>query len=165
MMRYSFECGPFSLVLDFKGDVLVRLSLLGDESLPPLPPCQAKGWLEGYFQGKEEALGLPPLALEGSAFETGVWRSLLRIPRGRVMTYASFAEMAAGSRRYARAVGEALGRNPLPLLYPCHRVIASDGALGGFLYGAKMKKALLLQEGVIFLGDKVVLGEGTIFLP
>ncbi len=81
------------------------------------------------------------------------------------MTYASFAEMAMGSRRYARAVGGALGRNPLPLLYPCHRVIASDGTLGGFLYGAKMKKALLLQEGVIFLGDKVLLGEGTIFLP
>lgn len=80
------------------------------------------------------------------------------------MTYASFAELATGSCLKARAVGQALGRNPLPILFPCHRVVASDLSLGGFAYGAAMKKALLLREGILFKGDKVVPGEGT-FLP
>jgi methylated-DNA-[protein]-cysteine S-methyltransferase len=70
-----------------------------------------------------------------------------RIPRGQVRSYSSLAA-AAGNPRAARAAGQAMARNPVPIIIPCHRVIASDGSLGGFGGGLEMKRALLELEGV-----------------
>ena len=161
--RYLFETEGFYLLLDFEGESLTRITFGMGKGLPRLPDGLSRDFLEAYFLGEEET-PFPKAGLTGTTFELDVWRSLLKIPRGHLMTYASFAEMAFGSRKYARAVGQALGRNPLPILFPCHRVVASDLSLGGFAYGAAMKKALLLREGILFKGDKVVPGEGT-FLP
>lgn len=82
-------------------------------------------------------------------FQRRVLSQLMRIPRGRVTTYGRLAEKSRASRG-ARAVGNALAMNPYPLIIPCHRVIRSDGSLGGFGGGLKMKKDLLVLEGITF---------------
>lgn len=159
--RYLFGTDGFSLLLDFEKDALTRISFSSEEGLPLLPSGPAREFLERYFRGEEEA-PFPKALPKGTSFELRAWRFLRKIPRGHLMTYASFSEMAFGSRKFARALGQALGRNPLPLLYPCHRVVLSDLSLGGFAYGTDMKKALLRREGILLMGDKVVPGEGTI---
>jgi len=84
--------------------------------------------------------------LEGTAFQRAVWLGLLAIPRGQTISYAELA-LRVGRPGAARAVGQALGANPVPLLLPCHRVVATNG-LGGFGGGLPMKKTLLRSEGV-----------------
>jgi methylated-DNA-[protein]-cysteine S-methyltransferase len=79
-------------------------------------------------------------------FEQAVYRVVARIPRGRTMTYAQVAR-AIGRPRAVRAVGNALNRNPFAPRVPCHRVVRSDGSLGGFADGPRKKKRLLRAEG------------------
>ncbi len=88
-----------------------------------------------------------------TAFEQRVYDQCRRIPKGKVATYKDIAQ-AIGSRAY-RAVGQALHKNPFAPEVPCHRVIASDGTLGGFASGLKNKRALLEQEGVQILKGKI----------
>jgi len=83
----------------------------------------------------------------GTAFQRAVWQELASIPRGRTISYAELARRV-GRPGAARAVGQAVGANPVPILLPCHRVVASDGGLGGFGGGLPMKKTLLRAEGV-----------------
>lgn len=87
-------------------------------------------------------------------FEQAVYDTLVTIPAGSVLTYAQMAA-AIGRPRAARAVGQALARNPHPVAVPCHRVVRSDGALGGYsgAGGTSAKRALLEAEGVSFRGD------------
>jgi methylated-DNA-[protein]-cysteine S-methyltransferase len=91
---------------------------------------------------------LPPLDLTaGSTFQQEVWKALMRIPRGQVSTYSRLA-IALSRPKAARAVGQACGKNPVPVLIPCHRVLAADGTLGGFSGGLDWKLRLLSFEGV-----------------
>jgi methylated-DNA-[protein]-cysteine S-methyltransferase len=85
--------------------------------------------------------------VDGTPFQRSVWKALRDIPLGQTISYAEMARRV-GKPGASRAVGSALGRNPLPLLYPCHRVIAADGTIGGFGGGLEMKRLLLKQEGV-----------------
>jgi methylated-DNA-[protein]-cysteine S-methyltransferase len=87
-----------------------------------------------------------------------VWRALLRVKRGSVRTYQGLAK-DAGSPRAVRAVGQAMARNPLPIVVPCHRVIASGGALGGYTGGVARKRVLLGLEGVPVIGEQVQVGQ------
>jgi O-6-methylguanine DNA methyltransferase len=80
-------------------------------------------------------------------FSARVWRQIARIPRGEVRSYGRVAR-ALGKPEAVRAVGQACGRNPVPLLVPCHRVVASDGGLGGYTGGLETKRRLLALEGV-----------------
>ena len=89
-----------------------------------------------------------------SNFEKEVFEKVGQIPKGRVAAYKEIAR-AVGRENAARAVGNALAKNPLPIVVPCHRVIKSDLSLGNFSRGKKMKKSLLRSEGVEFKGDKV----------
>ncbi len=86
-------------------------------------------------------------------FNQRVWTITKRIPRGRVSTYKEIAH-ALGCKAY-RAVGQALNKNPYAPRVPCHRVVASDGSLGGFAHGAKRKKAMLQREGIQINGNKI----------
>jgi O-6-methylguanine DNA methyltransferase len=89
----------------------------------------------------------PPLDLaSGTPFQQAVWRALRRIAPGATQSYAGIAR-AVGSPGAARAVGQACGANPIPLLVPCHRVLASGGRLGGFSRGLAWKRKLLAREG------------------
>lgn len=87
--------------------------------------------------------------LPGTAFQHDVWRALLRIPRGQVRTYTELAKMA-GHPNAVRAVANAVGKNPLPPDIPCHRVVRTDGKLGGYSApgGLNEKRRLLASEGV-----------------
>jgi methylated-DNA-[protein]-cysteine S-methyltransferase len=101
--------------------------------------------LRAYFNGRD--VDFPDeLDLEGATFfQRKVWQAARLIPRGETRSYAWLAGRI-GQPRAARAVGQALGRNPLPVIVPCHRVLASDGGLGGFSGGLDMKRLLLGLE-------------------
>lgn len=85
------------------------------------------------------------LAVEGTEFQRSVWKALLNIPKASVVSYADVAR-AIGNPKAVRAVGSAVGANPLPLLIPCHRVIQSNGSLANFGWGDEMKLTLLKHE-------------------
>lgn len=90
---------------------------------------------------------LPPLDPQGTPFQQAVWRLLLGIPRGSHTSYGALAQQL-GDARKCRAVGGAVGRNPIGILIPCHRVLGRDGTLTGFGGGLAMKCQLLACEGV-----------------
>jgi len=99
-----------------------------------------------YFAGKRKSFDLP-LAPAGTAFQQSVWAALRQIPFGETRSYG---QLAASLKRpgAARAVGRANATNPLCLIVPCHRVIGADGSLTGFAFGEKIKRKLLVHEGV-----------------
>ena len=102
--------------------------------------------LREYFAGKRTEFDLP-LAPEGTAFQKRVWKGLQAIPYGETISYAELARRI-GNPKAMRAVGSANGRNQIPIVIPCHRVIASDGTLGGFGGGLDVKQRLLdLESG------------------
>jgi methylated-DNA-[protein]-cysteine S-methyltransferase len=109
-------------------------------------------WLGSYFAGanRQPELHLDP---QGTPFQNAVWDRLLKIPRGQVATYGEIARDIADKKgsasSFARAVGGAVGRNPISILIPCHRVIGSDGSLTGYAGGLDRKKELLRREGLI----------------
>jgi methylated-DNA-[protein]-cysteine S-methyltransferase len=100
--------------------------------------------LDAYFAGESQEFDLPFFAT-GTPFQLMVWEELLRIPYGQTISYREMAELI-GKPKAARAVGNALGANPISILIPCHRVISSDGTLGGFGGGLPVKTYLLALE-------------------
>jgi methylated-DNA-[protein]-cysteine S-methyltransferase len=108
------------------------------------PVGEAIRQLREYFAGKRVEFDLP-LAPEGTAFQRGVWRQLQEIPYGETISYGELARRV-GNPKASRAVGSANGANPLPIVIPCHRVIAGDGSLGGFGGGLPTKQTLLDLE-------------------
>lgn len=100
--------------------------------------------LREYFAGTRQKFTVP-LHLEGTEFQQQAWAAMRKIRFGRTMSYAQQAK-AIGKPKAMRAVGSANGANPIPIIVPCHRVIASDGSLGGYALGLKMKRALLALE-------------------
>ena len=106
----------------------------------------AKRWLTAYFQGEEPPfLPLLSFAHKATAFEQKVWRALLEIPWGTTGTYKDVAQQVGGTT-YCRAAAAAVGRNPISLFVPCHRVIGSDGTLTGYAGGLDRKAWLLRLE-------------------
>ncbi len=101
--------------------------------------------LAEYFAGRRTAFDLP-LAPSGTDFQRRVWREIAKVPPGRTTTYAAIAARA-GAAGSARAAGAATGRNPLSIVVPCHRIVASSGALTGYAGGLDRKRRLLALEG------------------
>lgn len=115
------------------------------EKAPELPVFQeAAIWLNGYFRS-DPPLPLPSLSPKGTAFQQAVWKRLLEIPYGQTATYGTLAAELGTS---PRAVGSAVGHNPISILIPCHRVTGSNGALTGYAAGIDTKYYLLTLEGV-----------------
>ena len=158
--RYAEVETPVGVVrLVVKAGRLVRVILPGDE--PPqselglkihhleLEPILKKtaSYLERYFKSERVkwAGDLPP---GGSSFQCLVWRATAEIPFGSTVSYGELARRV-GKPGAARAVGGAMAANPLPILIPCHRVIAADGGPGGYGGGLELKRRLLSHEGVI----------------
>ena len=109
------------------------------------PLAAARAQLDEYFAGHRRDFDLP-LAPRGPEFQRRVWEALRRIPFGTTTSYAALAARI-GSPTAVRAVGAANGRNPLPIVVPCHRVIGADGSLTGFGGGIERKRWLLAHEG------------------
>lgn len=120
----------------------------GSGPVPDALPCalleQAARELDEYFAGTRRCFSVP-LHPTGTPFEHRIWQALCRIPYGETRSYAELAAMA-GHPGACRAAGSAIGRNPLLVFVPCHRVIRSDGSLGGFRAGLDVKKCLLALE-------------------
>ncbi len=128
--------------------------------LPPAEGCPdldpARRWLERYFSGRDPGF-VPPLRLAGTEFQRSVWALLLGIPYGATRTYGDLAAQLARARGLARmsaqAVGGAVGRNPVSLIVPCHRVVGASGDLTGYAGGLARKRALLALEGSVPKGS------------
>ena len=103
--------------------------------------------LQRYAAGHVVRFKVPLDLSAGTPFQRSVWRTLTRIPRGQTRSYAWVAKQI-GNPRATRAVGAACGANPVPIIVPCHRVIASDGSIGGFSSGLRLKRRLLKLEGI-----------------
>lgn len=139
--------------ISYRGQELVEIHLPaseppGNEECHPPPAIRRLvNSLESYFEGGEWP-GRPGLAAVAGTtpFLESVYATVAAIPAGRVMTYGEVAA-AAGSPGAARAVGRAMAINPFPVVIPCHRVVASNGGLGGFAGGLKMKARMLAMEG------------------
>lgn len=139
-MLYVFASPLGKVYYDWDGD---RCSEIWLDEQPQARPCGSdpvSRWLQGYFAGR--AAALPPLADAKSPFQEKMRQRLLEIPVGETRTYGELAKILETS---PRAMGQALGANPLPLLIPCHRVVAANG-LGGFSDGLEWKKRLLAFE-------------------
>nr|WP_300337439.1 methylated-DNA--[protein]-cysteine S-methyltransferase [Actinomyces sp.] len=120
----------------------------GDDG-EPAALAAARAWLDAAFAGADP--GEPPaLAPAGTNFQLRVWEQLRAVPRGQTLTYGQVAarlEPVLGRPTSARAVGGAVGRNPLSVVVPCHRVLGADGALTGYAGGPERKAWLLRSEG------------------
>ena len=109
---------------------------------------QAQAQMLDYLAGTRQTFDVPVDLSQGTAFQRRVWRTLLRVPYGKLRSY-QWVAARVGGRQYARAVGNAVGANPLPIVVPCHRIVAHDASLGGFSGGLPTKRKLLTLEGTL----------------
>ena len=109
--------------------------------------CEAKRQLTEFFKGDRRIFEVP-IQFQGTVFQKRVWEQLLRIPYGMTRSYGHLAA-AIGNRSASRAVGSAIGKNPLSIIVPCHRVIGATGKLTGFAGGLETKARLLELEGAL----------------
>ena len=109
---------------------------------------EAQMQLMEYFEGTRREFSFPVDWSAGTPFQRKVWKAITRIPYGRARSY-QWVAARVGGKQYARAVGMALGANPVPVVVPCHRIIAHDGSLGGFSCGLPLKRRLLNLEGTL----------------
>lgn len=153
--RMESTIGPLVIGVSEKGLALIEFDR-GD--FPKSKLSQSAYWeespgktsavveeLDEYFEGKRREFTVP-LDLHGTEFQKKCWQALLRIPYGKTRTYAQIAK-TVGCPRGFRAVGMANHDNPVPIIVPCHRVLASDGTLGGYGGGLDVKRKLLELEG------------------
>jgi methylated-DNA-[protein]-cysteine S-methyltransferase len=152
-MSYTYMESPVGqLLLAGRQSGLTWIGFIQGQDIAPrdgwraakAPFREAIRQLTAYFEGRLRAFDLP-LAPEGTPFQLAVWNALREIPYGQTVSYAEMARRM-GRPRAVRAVGAANGRNPLPIVIPCHRLIGSDGRLTGYGGGLHVKEALLALE-------------------
>jgi methylated-DNA-[protein]-cysteine S-methyltransferase len=153
--RYLSPIGP--IVLTYTEDALTGLWFEGQKHMPaglPEPGLvtgdiakQTVLWLDRYFSGCADPVPVR-LCPQGTPFQQLVWAELKKIPYGETVSYGAVAQRLAerGRKTSARAVGGAVARNPVSILIPCHRVLASDGSLHGYAGGLERKRFLLKLE-------------------
>lgn len=154
--NYDSEIGVLTLVSD--GENLIQLRMDSPDTTGNQPDLlvfrQTSLWLDQYFRGEKPDPSDLPIALHGTDFQKKVWSIMLTIPYGVSRTYGSIArEMEAlmgASRMSAQAIGGAVGKNPIAIIVPCHRVLAAGERLGGYADGTDKKKWLLRHEKISF---------------
>lgn len=159
LQKYSCPLGQLLLAAD--DSALVQLRFDAEKQLDSLPKDVAfvetpvlqttKLWLNIYFSGQEPDF-MPPLRPAGTDFQQKVWQLLRQIPYGETTTYGEISRALAAQqgqgRMSAQAVGGAVGRNPIAILIPCHRVIGAHGKLTGYAGGLDKKRFLLSNEHI-----------------
>ena len=154
--RYAGPLGPMIVAATHRG--LAGIWFEGQRHLPdtsgwPARPDhpllrKAIAQLDEYFAGRRHAFDLPLDLQGGTEFQRSVWQALLAIPTGGTTSYGALSARI-GRPAAVRAVGAAVGRNPLSIVVPCHRVLGSDGSLTGYAGGLDRKSALLQLEGAL----------------
>ena len=157
--RHDSPVGKLTLVSN--GSQLTGLYVDGQRYFPDLTMAEKRAdlplfngvsrWLDDYFAGKKPSVQYLPLLLQGTAFRVKVWELLLTIPYGETTTYGELARRlneTEGMKTCARAVGNAVGRNPISIIIPCHRVVGTDGSLTGYAGGLDIKCKLLALEQI-----------------
>ena len=152
MQFAEYESPVGKLMLRSNGEALTGLwiGVKTDEQLGEDPVLlRTKMWLDAYFRGERPPMEIP-IALEGTAFQKAVWDQLLKIPYGKTCTYGELAAALTArlgkEKMSAQAVGQAVGRNPVSILVPCHRVVGTGGKLTGYAWGIDRKQWLLNHE-------------------
>lgn len=145
--------GIRSIVLPKKSKRAVESELRAESNEPVQQGAStrlevARRQLLDYLAGKRSTFDVPLDLSQGTSFQRQVWRTLQRVPYGKLRSYQWIA-LRVGGPQYARAVGNAVGANPLPIVIPCHRIVAHDASLGGFSGGLPMKRKLLGLEGTL----------------
>lgn len=151
-IRLAFDTGGALMALEWSVDQgrlerLLGKQWAGSEFVERAVPPILREALDGYFNGDVSALGRITVRTNGTDFQERVWAALRAIPAGETRSYGQIA-MAVGSPKAVRAVGQANRFNPVSLVNPCHRVIATGGGLGGYEWGHERKTWLLAHEGV-----------------
>ena len=138
-----------TIIIESDGETLTGLrfadkpkcSEANEKTIPII--ADVRTWLDDYF-GRRKPRNVPRLNPEGTDFQRKVWQALLTIPYGQTKTYGEIAQMV--SCRSAQAIGQAISRNPIALIIPCHRVVGAHGALGGYAFGIERKEKLIQLE-------------------
>ena len=152
--KLIFKNAPFqSLYLYFNDEAIVGLEFKRKEEKfiknnEHELAKKAHAQLQEYFQGKRRFFDLPML-LKGTEFQIKAWNTLSKIPFGKSLSYSEQA-LKMKNKGGARAVGNANGKNPIPIIIPCHRILHKSGGLGGFSAGLSIKKKLLNLECIAF---------------
>ena len=152
--HYDSPLGGITLFSD--GKVLTGLYFDDQKYFPDLKDeekdlpvfAETKRWLDIFFSGRDPGF-LPEIRMNGTDFQKEVWDILLKIGYGKTMSYGQIADQIGkqrGKKMSAQAVGTAVGRNPVSLIVPCHRVLGSDGSMTGYAAGIDKKEALLRME-------------------
>jgi methylated-DNA-[protein]-cysteine S-methyltransferase len=154
--RFQGPLGPMIVAATARG--LAGVWFEGQRHLPdcsawPVEPDnpllrKAMLQLQEYFAGTRTQFDLPLDLQGGTAFQQSVWQAMLSIPRGGTTSYGALSRVV-GQAAAVRAVGAAVGRNPVSIVVPCHRVLGSDGSLTGYAGGLERKGALLRLEGML----------------
>lgn len=157
IFEYKFPIGIIIITSDeteitglrFKGES--EAEVLSDKKYKETSAIkEGKKWLDLYFSGKNPGY-IPAINPTGTEFQKLVWKLLLEIPYGKTTTYGEIAgkiaEIKNVSRMSAQAVGGAVGKNPIAIIIPCHRVVGKNGKLTGYAYGIDKKISLLALEG------------------
>ena len=151
---FDSPVGKITLATD--GTAITNLHIEGDRYFTQLPSDwkrdknntvlqRAEKELKEYFAGKRAKFDFA-VSFVGTPFQQSVWKALQLIPAGKTVSYKALAE-SIGKPKAVRAVGTAIGRNPICIIVPCHRVLASDGTFGGYVAGVQCKEYLLQIEG------------------
>ena len=152
--RYDSPLGPLTLSADETGLTGIAFAAPSGVTQDNAVLTRAKHWLDAYFRGEAPNPACVPLSLKGTPFQKLIWNRLLAIPYGESVTYGELAREAArqlGKKSMsAQAIGGAVGRNPIPILVPCHRVLGAGDRLTGYSGGLPIKIWLLTHEGCPF---------------
>lgn len=155
IFKYSYKSPIGTLLIECNEKSLISLTITeSNETDPSLIISKTVKWLDNYFAGKEVDINDFIFELKGTKFQKDVWQELMKIPYGQSTTYGDIANKLAKkygkSKMSAQAVGQAVGKNPIAIIIPCHRVLGQQQRLTGYAYGLDVKRRLLEIEGIAF---------------
>lgn len=147
----GYESPIGSLTIRSDGSAITQILFeQTDQDIKDTVIRRTKIWLDAYFAGKQPDPKEIPLNLQGTEFQKTVWHILRSIPYGKTMTYGQIAGMTE-RRMSAQAIGQAVGKNPIPIIVPCHRVLGANRKITGFSGGLEKKRFLLAHENILYI--------------